>query len=708
MNTFTGRLCRSAVLFALCVAAAGVLSCGGNFTDPGMDDMPGRNRNFPLGGGDGAGDTNSDGPASGGEDGTGGTEGGGTVPVTGVTLDRETLTLAIGKTKTLTATVSPDDAADKTVTWESGNERVAAVSNTGLVTAVAEGYAKITVTTTDGGFKDFCKVTVVPENTGAIITEAAITGKAEVGRTLTATATDSNGDVVTDAAFRWKRADSGSGLYSDISGATDETYTLAETDKDKYIRVEADNEATSDPGILSEATGPVAAAPGQSAKPEVISDRVKKTAITEETVTFTLTTALQGDWRVYSHAGNRTHPDGVSVTVTGTALSLSRDGGIPHGDYWVTVTEPDKTESPRLALTVVLDAETPVITVHPQDTKYEICGSVRTLGVTASVSDGGTLSYKWYRITGSAAADGRFSGTESSYALAATEIAYYYVTVTNTSNSANGEKTASVKSNTAAVCVRVGLEYLEAYLTGLPQNTETAPHTVILSPSVTIDTSDESESGAWATINRLTKTAGRYVTLDLSACTARDGDTPNSISGDISISTHLLVNQMNAITSNKYIKGIVLPDTLTNIGKAAFGNCNYLTSVTIPAGVTVIGNYAFDCCTKLTGVIIPAGVTGIGNDAFGNCWNLTGVTIPGSVTSIGTGAFAKCRSLTSVTFAAGSNIAETKFGNVAFPPESSDSSYTYTGSNYLKNAYAKGGAGTYTRASGGDVWTKQN
>ena len=82
------------------------------------------------------------------------------VAVTGVTLDQSTLTLkAGGDTATLTATVSPDDATDKTVTWSSDNEAVATVAN-GVVTPVAAGTA--TITATAGGKSATCAVTVNP------------------------------------------------------------------------------------------------------------------------------------------------------------------------------------------------------------------------------------------------------------------------------------------------------------------------------------------------------------------------------------------------------------------------------------------------------------------------------------------------------------------------------------------------------------------
>jgi len=81
------------------------------------------------------------------------------VKVTGVQLDKTTLTLGVGETATLTATILPADATDKDVSWESSNSSVVTVSN-GIVNAKTEGTATITVTTNDGKKKATCTVTV--------------------------------------------------------------------------------------------------------------------------------------------------------------------------------------------------------------------------------------------------------------------------------------------------------------------------------------------------------------------------------------------------------------------------------------------------------------------------------------------------------------------------------------------------------------------
>ena len=85
-----------------------------------------------------------------------------TVPVTGVSLNKSTLTLTEGDSETLTATVAPANATDKTVTWSTSDANIATVSN-GKVTAIAKGSAIITVTTNDGKKTATCNVTVNPK-----------------------------------------------------------------------------------------------------------------------------------------------------------------------------------------------------------------------------------------------------------------------------------------------------------------------------------------------------------------------------------------------------------------------------------------------------------------------------------------------------------------------------------------------------------------
>lgn len=85
------------------------------------------------------------------------------IPVSGVTLNKTSLNLTIGGSETLTATVLPTNASDKTVTWQSANPGIATVAN-GKVTAVAAGTTTITVTAADGKTAN-CTVTVKAADT---------------------------------------------------------------------------------------------------------------------------------------------------------------------------------------------------------------------------------------------------------------------------------------------------------------------------------------------------------------------------------------------------------------------------------------------------------------------------------------------------------------------------------------------------------------
>ena len=82
------------------------------------------------------------------------------VSVTGVTLNKTATSIQVGGTETLTATVSPKDAANRKVTWKAGNAAIASGDANGKVTGVKAGEATITVTTEDGGKTATCKVTV--------------------------------------------------------------------------------------------------------------------------------------------------------------------------------------------------------------------------------------------------------------------------------------------------------------------------------------------------------------------------------------------------------------------------------------------------------------------------------------------------------------------------------------------------------------------
>lgn len=124
------------------------------------------------------------------------------IPVTGVSIAPETLSLKIGGSGTLAATVSPKNATNKNVSWTSSTPEVATVAD-GVVTAVAEGESIITVTTEDGAKKATCKVTVSSKDINVIevsITPETLSLKIGENGTLTATVSPEN---ATNKKLNW-------------------------------------------------------------------------------------------------------------------------------------------------------------------------------------------------------------------------------------------------------------------------------------------------------------------------------------------------------------------------------------------------------------------------------------------------------------------------------------------------------------------------
>ena len=89
------------------------------------------------------------------------------VPVTGVQLDVDNITMNTGETKKLSATVNPNNATNKGVTWSSDNPNVVEIDKDGNITALAIGVATITVSSNDWGFIDTCTITVSCAHTPA-------------------------------------------------------------------------------------------------------------------------------------------------------------------------------------------------------------------------------------------------------------------------------------------------------------------------------------------------------------------------------------------------------------------------------------------------------------------------------------------------------------------------------------------------------------
>ena len=135
----------------------------------------------------------------------------GPVAVTGVTLDKTTISLEAGQTAQLTATVQPGNADNQAVTWSSSDNNVVSVDATGKITANTKGSATITVTTADGGKTATCTVTVTEPAAPVAVTGVTLNKNNTTiytGRTETLTATIQPADA-TNKAVTWTSDNTG-------------------------------------------------------------------------------------------------------------------------------------------------------------------------------------------------------------------------------------------------------------------------------------------------------------------------------------------------------------------------------------------------------------------------------------------------------------------------------------------------------------------
>lgn len=127
------------------------------------------------------------------------------VAVSGISLDKTSLSITKGETAKLTAVVSPDNATDKTVNWQSSNTSVAMVNQDGIVKAIGKGSTVITAVSADGKCFANCIVTVLVHAESITLSETDVTMKKGESKTLTATI---NPEDAIDKKLTWTTSNS--------------------------------------------------------------------------------------------------------------------------------------------------------------------------------------------------------------------------------------------------------------------------------------------------------------------------------------------------------------------------------------------------------------------------------------------------------------------------------------------------------------------
>ena len=372
------------------------------------------------------------------------------VSVISVSLNKSSLSLAIGGSETLTATIQPENATNKHVKWTSNNENVATVSSEGKVTAKTVGTTTITATTVDGGKTASCTITVA--------TFVTFNGVVASG---------SSTQTTTQLTLYFSQAISGlttnditlsgvSGVQKGILTNSGSTYTLPIS-------------GFTAGGTLSVAVSKSGFSISGSPKTVTIYYAIPVITINTHPTTTTNVTAgsISGSLAVSASVTpsvplnyqwqQSSQSNFSSTTNVGTNNStLTIPTGLAAGTYYFRcVVSADGAVSKTSNTATVVIAVQPVITIstHPATSTNVTVGSISgNLTVSASVTQSATLSYQWQQSGQSSFSSTTNVGTNSQTLTIPTGLTagtYYFRCVV----SATGAE--SKTSNTATVIVAV-------------------------------------------------------------------------------------------------------------------------------------------------------------------------------------------------------------------------------------------------------------
>ena len=532
------------------------------------------------------------------------------VPSTGISLSHTSATLtAQGQTLQLSATITPDNATDKSVTWTSSNTAVATVTNTGLVTAVANGSATLTATTADGSNKTAtCTVMVsipIPA-TGISLnqTSATLTSKGQTVQ-LTASVTPSN---ATNKSVTW--------TSSNLSVAT-----------------------VSNTGLVT------AVANGSATITVTTADGSNKTATCAVTVGKPNGINIDGISYIFDPSTKK-----ASVTYTGSEGSLI-------SSYSDGITIPSNVTYNNVNYSVTTIGEyafnkcSKLTSITIPSSVDSICSNAfyNCSGLTSVTINSNEITSKTYSYNSNI---GKIFGNQVEKYILGDNVmiigpyAFYacksLTSMTITHNVDSIGKSAfwgcsdltSVTINSNKLVSKTTLSSTFSSIFG------SQVKEYILGDSIT-------SVGEWAfgnstsltsiTIPKNVTSIGKWAFYYCTKLTSVTIESKMTSIGDYAF------YECSCLTS------ITIPDSLTNIGNGVLYGCSSLTSVTIPNSVKTIGSTAFRNCSSLTSITLPDSLTRIEWETFDGCTSLKSIVIPPGVTHINSYAFNGCSSLTSIT-----------------------------------------------------------
>jgi uncharacterized protein YjdB len=650
--------------------------------------------------------------------------GGGDVAVTGVSLNKDTLSLGINSTEKLTATIAPDNATNQKVTWSSDKPAVATVTN-GTVTAVAAGSATITVTTEDGEYTADCEVSVIADvpvtgvslnktstslNVGGterltatvmpttatnktvtwssgntsvatVASDGTVTGLAVGTAVITVTTVDGGKTATCDVTVSVPISVTGVTLNklsaSLIAGATETlTATVAPSNAvNKNVTWSSSNTT-----VARVSNGTVTAVSAGSATITVTTVDGGKTATCNITVIAAISVnSVSLDKPILNLAKNARETltatvspsnatnKAITWSSSNTAVATVANGvvtGVFAGTATITVTTTDGGKTATCTVTIPPTAVTGVTLKNAAGKTAAgiFVSRPETLTATISPDDATNKAVTWSSSILTVATVSQ-SGVVTGVA---TGIAIITVTT------ADGNHTATFTANVSAT---------EVYATSITLDEDsmelTKGGTKTLTVSFVPDDKVTNRNVTWtsnkitvATVSNSGLVTGTGPGEATITATAGVGLTAVTATCDITV-------PLTAATLGQYLATLPTNTAATaasielEINASDFNLINtalksapskYVNLNISESAIASISSSAFSGCTTLAGITMPDTVTSIANSAFSGCTNLQSVAIPSAVTSIGNSAFNGCTSLTEINVPS----AVTSIGGQAF------------------------------------------
>lgn len=631
-------------------------------------------------------------------------------PVTSVELDKTSVEMTEGDELTLTATVLPNNAINKNVTWNSSDNLVASVSN-GKVTALKEGKATVIVKTEDGDKTATCEVTVnakmYPVTSVTLDkTSVELTEGDEV--TLVATVNPHN---ATNKNIMWSSSDSfvATVVEGKISALAEGMAIISVTTEDgnkiATCSVTVIRDSKNDPIIFADdvmkemcvttfdanADGILTYREAESVtdlSQMIITNRTFKTF--DEFQYFKNVTIIPNDYFKDSLLESITLPSSVVEIGEGAfrntlirhiklpeSLSLIGSRAFQGCNDLDSITFPASVKS--TGDFSFIDTNISRIDIVDLEAWMKINFANSTYGPTCHAHPGYSHHAKLYLndvlLTNIVVPDNishingvNFGGIESIERIICHENvisigrgAFAYCTNLSECILPNGLTTIS--NSTFIGCSSLQNIDLPSNINSIGKYAFESSGLIDIALPSTINTINEGTFYACENLREIIipESVSAIENSAFSHCTnLKYINIPESVRNigrsaleataieSISLPPYLQEISERLFWGCSNLKEISISESIKSVGGGAFGHCSSMEKINLPASITSIDSGAFQSCTSLTEMLIPNSVTYLGERAFENCSSLTTIHLSESLSSISKEAFKDCTSLYSV------------------------------------------------------------